>query len=252
MRSAGNFSPEWGYLAATPSFARTARVVLVATAIGATAGAGVVLTLADRPAESQKTSIAARAIVTSVRVAMPSDATTTAAAAVSPNAIAAAPAGISVSTRMATGSVPPAQSQADNKPLAASSSAPAPSTAASSTAASSTAAAMAAPGLTNPAPPATTGASARPVTGPVPTPSANSSTGTASSSAANAGSANAPAVADAAAAELPDSSGNIAPEPPPQKKAKARHAASKSPVPGIGSLLRRLFVAHAGRSYYPN
>jgi hypothetical protein len=38
MRSAGNFSPEWGYLAPAPSFARTARVVLVATAIGATAG----------------------------------------------------------------------------------------------------------------------------------------------------------------------------------------------------------------------
>src|SRR6516162_307206 len=39
MRSARNFSPEWGYLAPTPSFARTTRLVLVATAIGATAGA---------------------------------------------------------------------------------------------------------------------------------------------------------------------------------------------------------------------
>src|SRR5215471_4742416 len=69
MRSGGNFSPKWGYLAPAPSFARTARVVLVATAIGATAGAGVVLSLIDRPSEPEKTPVAARAIVTSVRAA---------------------------------------------------------------------------------------------------------------------------------------------------------------------------------------
>src|SRR5215471_6172580 len=69
MRSGGNFSPEWGYLAPAPSFARTARVVLVATAIGATAGAGVVLSLIDRPREPEETPVAAHAIVTSVRAA---------------------------------------------------------------------------------------------------------------------------------------------------------------------------------------
>ena len=71
MRSAGNFSPEWGYLAPAPSFMRTARIVLVATAIGATAGAGVVLSLVDRPAaEGETTSlIAAQAIVTAVHAA---------------------------------------------------------------------------------------------------------------------------------------------------------------------------------------
>ena len=71
MRSAGNFNSEWGYLAPAPSFMRTARVVLVATAIGATAGAAVVLSLIDRPAgERDKTaSIAAHAIVTSVQAA---------------------------------------------------------------------------------------------------------------------------------------------------------------------------------------
>ncbi len=47
MRSTGNFSPEWGYLAPAPSILRTMRVVLVATAVGATAGAGVVLSLVD-------------------------------------------------------------------------------------------------------------------------------------------------------------------------------------------------------------
>jgi len=36
---------EWGYLAPAPSFIRTARVVLVATAIGVIAGAGIVFSL---------------------------------------------------------------------------------------------------------------------------------------------------------------------------------------------------------------
>ncbi len=39
MRSAGHFHPEWGYLAPAPNFRRTVRVVLVAAAISATAGA---------------------------------------------------------------------------------------------------------------------------------------------------------------------------------------------------------------------
>jgi hypothetical protein len=60
MRFAGNFHPEWGYLAPAPSFLRTARVALVAAAVGATAGAGVVLSLTDRPVE---TSVAARTLV---------------------------------------------------------------------------------------------------------------------------------------------------------------------------------------------
>src|ERR1700744_993994 len=69
MRSAGNFSPEWGYLAPAPSFMRTARVVLVATAVGATAGAAVVLSLVERPATGEATAVAAHAIVTSVQAA---------------------------------------------------------------------------------------------------------------------------------------------------------------------------------------
>ena len=46
MPFGGNFHPEWGALAPAPSFVRTARIVAVATAIGATTGAGVVLSLA--------------------------------------------------------------------------------------------------------------------------------------------------------------------------------------------------------------
>ena len=45
MRFAGNFHPEWGYLAPAPNFMRTARVVVVATAIGATAAPAVALSL---------------------------------------------------------------------------------------------------------------------------------------------------------------------------------------------------------------
>lgn len=66
MRFAGNFHPEWGYLAPAPSFLRTARVALVAAAVGATAGAGVVVSLTDRPVE---TSVAARTLVRPVEAA---------------------------------------------------------------------------------------------------------------------------------------------------------------------------------------
>src|ERR1700730_12942148 len=61
MRRATNFNPEWGYVAPTPSFVRSARLVMVAAAIGATAGAAVVFSLADRPAAEQ--SVAARTLV---------------------------------------------------------------------------------------------------------------------------------------------------------------------------------------------
>src|ERR1051326_7751249 len=65
MRSAGNFHPEWGYLAPAPSFMRTLRIALVATAIGASAGAAVVVSLVARPGSgSADSSIAAHALVT--------------------------------------------------------------------------------------------------------------------------------------------------------------------------------------------
>src|SRR5215813_11710051 len=91
MRSAGNFNPEWGYLAPAPSFARTARAVLVATAIGATAAAGVVLSLIDRPSEPEKTPIASRAIVTSVRAAAVPSVVPAAPAQTAPAVVAPAP-----------------------------------------------------------------------------------------------------------------------------------------------------------------
>ena len=53
MRLAGNSQPEWGYMVPAPSFARTARIVVVAIAIGATAGAAVVLSLVGRSADAE-------------------------------------------------------------------------------------------------------------------------------------------------------------------------------------------------------
>jgi hypothetical protein len=80
MRSAGNFHPEWGYFAPAPSFMRTLRVAVVATAVGATAGAGVVVSLVGRPAVPAADrgdasiapgAIAPHALVTSVQAATP-------------------------------------------------------------------------------------------------------------------------------------------------------------------------------------
>ena len=77
MRSAGSFHPEWGYLAPAPSFMRTARVVLLATAVGATAGAAVVFSLVESPASDisktsvASTSVSSHVLVTSVQAATP-------------------------------------------------------------------------------------------------------------------------------------------------------------------------------------
>jgi hypothetical protein len=85
MRSAGNFHPEWGYLAPAPSFVRTLRIALVATAIGATAGAAVVVSLMAHPASrTADSSIATHALVTAV------PAVNSAAAAVAPAAVQSA------------------------------------------------------------------------------------------------------------------------------------------------------------------
>jgi hypothetical protein len=65
MRSAGNFHPEWGYLAPAPSFLRTARTVIVATTVGAIAGAAVVFSLVDRPGDDAlQSSVSARTLAT--------------------------------------------------------------------------------------------------------------------------------------------------------------------------------------------
>ncbi len=70
MRSAGNFHPEWGYFAPAPSLIRIIQIVLVATAVGAVAGASVVFSLVGRPAtETSEISVAARTLARPVQAA---------------------------------------------------------------------------------------------------------------------------------------------------------------------------------------
>ena len=66
MRHVLNFHPEWGCLVPAPSFMRTARIVVIATAVGATAGGSVVLSLVDRSVG--ETSVAERTLVQRVQV----------------------------------------------------------------------------------------------------------------------------------------------------------------------------------------
>ncbi|HTC05640.1 MAG TPA: hypothetical protein VK749_19685 [Xanthobacteraceae bacterium] len=89
MRFAGNFHPEWGYLAPAPNFMRTARVVVVATAIGATAGAAVVLSLAERSApgsvtDAGKTLVVVHSLVQPAEAAAPATVAPLAAATPAP------------------------------------------------------------------------------------------------------------------------------------------------------------------------
>ena len=58
MRHAPSFHPEWGYLAPRPGFIRTARLVIVASAVGAAAGAAVVISLLDERCDRTRVSAA--------------------------------------------------------------------------------------------------------------------------------------------------------------------------------------------------
>jgi hypothetical protein len=60
MRSTRNFHPEWGYLAPSPLFIRTARIAVIAVTVGGVIGASVVLSMLERPAS--ETSVAARTL----------------------------------------------------------------------------------------------------------------------------------------------------------------------------------------------
>ncbi len=227
MRSAGNFSPEWGYLAPAPSFLRTARIVLVATAVGATAGAGVVLALIDRPAaEADTTSVAVQAAPVS---AVPP----TAAAAASPvapvNVTTAVPAQSTASVVPQPPPTMPAQSTARVAPQ------PPPAMPAQSTAS----VAQQPPVLNAPA----EKSGAAPILASKPAP------GVAALSEAP------PATVEATPTDAPDGT-LIPPETvPPEKKTKHHvavpYAWDNRPA-NLGTALRRLFSAHSGTSYYPN
>ena len=61
MPYARNVNPEWGYVAPAPGVMRTARLIVVAAIIGATASAATVFSLLDRPVAEK--SVAARTLV---------------------------------------------------------------------------------------------------------------------------------------------------------------------------------------------
>jgi len=58
-------------------------------------------------------------------------------------------------------------------------------------------------------------------------------------------------VVEAAPADAPDSTTIVAPEQAAPAK-KAKHHAKNAQFSGIGSVFRRMFASHSGRSYYPN
>ena len=169
MRFAGNFHPEWGYLAPAPNFMRTARVVVVATAIGATAGAAVVLSLAERSApgavaDAGKTLVVVHSLVQPAEAAAPAMApiaATTPTPVIAPVAAAvpaapvapAAPAKVQASIQPST--TAPVMRQPSAPPVTASAQPIAPPPAPSESRAVSTSAAPASVAALSESPPVT-------------------------------------------------------------------------------------------------
>jgi hypothetical protein len=126
MRFAGNFHPEWGYLAPAPNFMRTARIVVVATAIGATAGAAVVLSLAERSApgavaDAGKTLVVVHSLVQPAEAAAPATAPVAAATpapVIAPVATAAPAAAAPAKVQTSVQPSAPANPQATRQPSA--------------------------------------------------------------------------------------------------------------------------------------
>jgi hypothetical protein len=222
MHSAGNFSPEWGYLAPAPSFGRTARIVLVATAIGATAGAAVVLSLVDRSTGPEPVPVAARAIVTGVQAAAVPAAPQTGAA---PAPVAPPSPGAPTATLVASAQPPNHSQMPTSQP---------------------------------PDRPAAVSPTEANVSAQAPAPVAPPENATrANAEPANEGSTPAAGLAalsepstTGAAADVPDG-GTVAQEAAaPQKKVKHHAYYDRAPFRGLGTSFRRLFVARAGRSNY--
>jgi hypothetical protein len=171
MRFAGNFHPEWGYLAPAPNFMRTARVVVVATAIGATAGAAVVLSLAERSApgavaDAGKTLVVVHSLVQPAEAAAPATApiaATTPTPVIAPVAAAVpavpvapvAPAKVQASIQPSTTATTPVMRQPSVPPVTASAQPIAPPPAPSESRAVSTSAAPASVAALSESPPVT-------------------------------------------------------------------------------------------------
>ncbi len=238
MRSAGNFSPEWGYLAPAPSMLRTVRVVLVATAVGATAGAGAVLSLVDRPAaDNERVAVAPHAIVTSAQAAAVQETQAVNGAPV----IAALAAGMKTDARSNVIAV-----SAPNSPQAAATMQAAAQQPSQGPAPQAQAAHAEQGGQGGATPPATQNAApANEKSAP-----AQAAVATLSEPPAAAATAQPPAVtSDAAAVDQSDQS-FVGPQQPQQKRPK-HHTATANNRDFLGAALRRLFSARAGGPYFP-
>jgi hypothetical protein len=243
MRSAGNFSPEWGYLAPAPSMLRTVRVVLVATAVGATAGAGVVLSLVDRSSDGDKVVAAAHAIVTSAQAAPAQEQPVVSAASIAVPVAAAAPAMSEVKVAPANLTTP-AVAAAPNtiqSPPQIQAAAPIPAQPDNGTQAAAAATAQQPAGVQS----ATTNdASAATASPALPAVAALSDSSVAAVT------PDAPAVAS-------DATGGdqaiVGPQQPAAQQKKAKHhRGTANNHDFIGNALRHLFSARAGASYYSN
>jgi hypothetical protein len=240
MRSGGNFNPEWGYLAPAPSFMRTARIVVVATAIGATAGAGVVLTLAgsgNNPglqAETGKSLVIVRSLVQPAEAA-----TATTAPSIAPVATAAP---------VATPVVAPQPVQASAQPPKGSLSLPPPAAQISAPASSESRAASTS------AVPASVAALAEipPVTDASPGPLGNQALFTPDQTGAAKLGGNPSAAGSASQAPATQAQTPAASQAARAQQAALAPAKKKPEEHGIGPMLRHLFSARAGNSYYPN
>jgi hypothetical protein len=247
MRSGGNFNPEWGYLAPAPSFMRTARIVVVATAIGATAGAGVVLTLASSGNNpGQQATDTGKSLVVVRSLVQPAEAAT---ATTEPRVAPVAAAAQVVTPQPLQANAPPPQASAQPKgnlalpPPAAQISAPASSgsRAASTSAVPASVAAL---------------AEIPPVTDLSPAPSASQAlftpdqTGAAKLGGKPAGPISQP---PGAQSQRPQAPSVQTPQTAAPAQPTAVASAKKKPEEhGLGPMLRHLFSARAGNSYYPN
>lgn len=252
MRFAGNFHPEWGYLAPAPSLMRTARIVVVATAIGATAGAGVVLTLVERPVptavvDAGKTLVVVRSLVQPAEAAAPP-------AATAPSSLAtAAPPMLAAPQPTVTASAPasvqpivtaPPSVQASAQPIVPPN--PPPSRAPLPVPAASVNAKIAAPTASDSGPTSTTQAptsvaalaESPPATEAAPPPAAEAMTF-----------APDPAPAPANAVIRPSVPAHNAQQP---NAAAVKKKVTSNNDGAIGPILRHLFGAHAVTSWYQN
>ena len=245
MRSTGNFSPEWGYLAPAPSVLRTMRVVLVATAIGATAGAGVVLSLVDHSAaDGDKVAVAAHAIVTSVQ-AVPVQAPAMSELKVAPDAASKTMPAIA-----AVAVAPVAPTPVQNAALAA------PQIQTPQVQAATPQPDHAAPTAALAVPAQDTSRSATGSAAPASTTNDTAAAGVPQQPAVAALSDPnvATPVSPVASTDAAGDQGYVGPQQTAQQKKTKHHNAnySRDFPPVIGPALRHLFSARAGTTYYPN